>query len=303
MCVCPLVGIGRRAGGTTILLLANPPKAAIILPNHRTDETPSVAKLGKPPVVEVWLAIEIEPSPDGPRWGLPLAHDFLSAYRNEYTRVDIEGSRQYHVTHGEAGEPRIHADEDQIDRLKAFDPAGSRCIQVSRDAIIFNCLNAGVEYPGYDAVYQEAEEKFGRFLERFRPLGIRSTSLCYADVIEIAFDGRPSIDISDYFLIAKDFPTSPFGGMGRYSVEAAFSCPDDPGPMVLRLQSLPPQSGDDFVRFYMECKKQCTGFESLDLHVVKSRLQRSKDYIGKCFKASFTRSGWQLFKPVDDCEE
>jgi hypothetical protein len=49
----------------------------------------------------------------------------------------------------------------------------------------------------------------------------------------------------------------------------------------------------------MEWQKVCVEFDTLDLSIVKERLDTSKEHLSKCFQESFTEAGWQLFDPED----
>jgi len=254
-----------------------------------------VAKLKKPPVVEVWLAIDIEPNPDGLPWGPPLAEEFLRKYRDEFEFVEVEHSQQVRVEQSGKGLPHVVEQRIELQRVKAFDQSRTHCLQVARDRVAFNSLRSGTDYPGYEKVYQEAEEKFAHYLHVFRPLSIRSASICYVDIINIPLAGKSSIELSDYFEIGSDLPADPFGPMTQYSVQAVLNCPYDKGPMVMTFRSLPGRP--DFMRFYLECQKQCLSIDGIDLDVVRSRLQVSKDYVSDCFQKSFKPRGWQLFEP------
>lgn len=256
-----------------------------------------MSKLNKPPVVEVWLAIDVDPNPAGLAWGPAVAESFHRKHAREFGDIELEYSQQVKVAKSGSGLPTIVEEETLIQRVRAFDAARSRCIQFSGDRAVFNSLRPGPTYPGFPEVLKEAEDLFRSYLDFFRPLSIRMASLCYIDVINIPVDEGGLVVISDYFTIAKDLPDDPFGTMIQHSLQAVLKCPTDEGPAVMNLQSLPGMHGQKFARFFMETQKTCLGIDSLDLDRVKERLSRSKEYISTCFKNSFTEQGWDLFEP------
>jgi uncharacterized protein (TIGR04255 family) len=261
-----------------------------------------VAKLKNPPLVEVWFGLDVETNPDGQPWSLGIVEEFLSRYRDELSKGELEHSLKVVLEKSQHGLPRRVGETIQLDRVKVFDEERTRCLQVSNGRIVYNSLRKGKDYPGYDEVYSEAERKFADYIDFFRPLSIRDASLSYVDIINIPIKDTPTLELTDYFRMGTDLPEDPFGAMSQYTVQSVFKCPVDEGPLIVTLRSLPAHPEQKYFRFHMEWQKHSVRFESLDLDVVRRRLKTSKDYISTCFQQSFTEVAWKLFEPESTIE-
>lgn len=258
--------------------------------------------LGNPPVVEVFIALEFVPAPDGQPWNFGTAQEFALSIDSDWDEAKILTSREVQVAEMQQGLPQIVGEKHVIDRVQLFDKDRTSCIQFNRTAMIYNSLRSGTDYPGYEKIYKAAELKFKSFVEFFRPVNVREAVICYVDVINIPVGNKTSVELSDYFKMGVNLEEDVFGPMSHYEFRSAFDCKVDPGPLLLSIQSLPGRPGQDHLRLRMEWQKICVQFDKLDLAEIKRRLDTSKQHLSDCFRESFTPEGWQLFDPEDRIE-
>lgn len=80
-----------------------------------------LSELNKPPVVEVWLAIDVEPNPGGLGWGPAVAESFHRRHAKEYTDIEVEYSQQVKLAKTGGGLPTVVKEESLLQRVRAFD--------------------------------------------------------------------------------------------------------------------------------------------------------------------------------------
>jgi uncharacterized protein (TIGR04255 family) len=259
-------------------------------------------QLGKPPIIEIWLGLHVEPDPEIDPWERS-AIEILRTRFKEFPHLEAEHEQSLKLKETEGSLPEVVDARAVLNSVKIFDKDRTRCIQIAKDRIIYNSLRSGANYPGYSAVYTEAEVEFKNYADIFNPVTIRTASICYVDIVNIPLVESPStIELGDYFEIGSDLPEDPFGVMGQFATQCIFDCPVDPGPLLLTLRSNPTPPGSNQISFRMDCQKICLNIDSLDFEVVEERLRTSKEYIHRCFKKCFTPRGWQLFEPKDIIE-
>ena len=254
-------------------------------------------KLNKPPIIEAWIGLQIERSPETPPWGILTANQLLKKYLLEMPRVAVESGRTVRVAEKEGELPEVVDAEIVLNSVRLLTEAEDRCIQLMEDKFVFNILTTGVDYPGFDSLLCEATPKFEDYLEFSRPRGVTSAAMCYNDLVRIPIGSSSTFNLQDYFHFVIDTPEDPFGPMTSFSVQSEFKSPDDEGPLRMVLHSIPSSADSSHAEFLMQWTKECQGLQTLDFAVVSKRLQASRAYIRECFRASVTEKTWTLFEP------
>ncbi len=255
-------------------------------------------KLGKPPIIEAWIGIQIERSSETPDWSLLAANAFLRKYLKDMPRAIAEQGRTLHVKEAD-GElpPQVVGEKEELYAVRLMTSNEDRCLQMLGSQLVYNVLTSGADYPGFEGMLDEAIPKFVEYLDFSRPRSLVSAALCYVDLIRIPAEPGKAINLRDYFQFAVDSPGDPYGPMASYGIQTAFQCPEDEGPLHMVLQSLPYNSDGGYAEFLMQWRKECTGIESLDFEDVVCRLHVARNYIRRCFRASVSDRAWTLFEP------
>jgi len=261
-----------------------------------------VEKLKKPPIIELFLGLAVEPSSDSQPWNHGTAQEFaviLNKREIQWEEAKILQSRDIQVRDMEQALPEIVGVKNVIERVQLFDKPRTKCIQYDQHQIIFNSLRVGPDYPGYDEVYAAAATNFNHYLKFFRPERIQQAVICYVDVINIPVGDATKIELSDYFKIVMDPQESVFGPMAEFEFRSSFSCDVDRGPLILTIRSMPRSAGQQDVQIVMEWQKICVEMDTLNMDTLKTRLDASQKHLSRCFRESFTEQGWLLFEPED----
>lgn len=185
----------------------------------------------------------------------------------------------------------------EISRVRSFNVARTRCIQVMKERLVYSAIKTSEPYPGYEALRDEALGLLDEYISQITPSHVRETALFYKDIIEISATDKRIENLRDYFRDIPEMQPQIFGDTVYFSFQHMFACPTDKGPLIQSLKQLPNDPAIDSVRFEMTWLKACEGVNSLDRENIKGRLDAAHDYLSSCFRASLTDATWQLFEP------
>ena len=274
-----------------------------------TDRPPTTAspcsrvtRLQNPPIVELFLAVAVEPSSAAQPWSENAARQFaLSANDPEvqWERSEINVSQNVQFAEVPNSLPRVERFDYEIDWVRLFDSDRTICIQYDRSQIVYNSLRAGTDYPGFAEVFPAAGRNFEKYIDFFRPQRIKHATVGYVDMISIPVGQEGTIQLTDFFNLGIDPDEGTFGVMKSYELRAAFDNPLGDGHTAVTIQSVPGAADPSHVQLRMEWQQVCIGFATPDLEAIKSRLNEGKQHLSTCFRKSFTEDGWKLFQPLE----
>ena len=256
-------------------------------------------RLKRPPIVEAWVSLEFEPREDAPPWGFSTAARFIAKYAQEFPRAEWVAKQQVQLQAGSPKDvPQVVSREVALETVRVFNEARTRWLQLRSDAIIYNVVEAGSAYPGFDRLREDGLAKFADYIEHFNPKSVQNATICYLDVVEIPAGADDIIQLEDYFTVVSPLPSEPFGNLMHFEFRHVFHCPVDDGPLVFVLQPVPSPREPHRVRFFMTWQKICTDVNTVDLATIRKRLDVSHEYLRQCFHAAVTPKTWQLFEPT-----
>ena len=247
-----------------------------------------------PPLVQVWLAFEFDPSPDKKEWDLNLAEQFAKSNETEYPKVEALFSEELKVEPSTDGNlPRIVERRETIDIVRMTSADGNRIRHLGDDRIAFNLLSKETEYLGFEPLLKSGVEYLENYSRQFQPTKVRSASIRHTDLIEIPVEDG-ILHIPDYFESIPDVPVEPFGYTAGFSYSFGTKCPADNQMLAVRINMIPPSSLDT-LRFQVDWDKKCRGFDFADLENAKADLTTSHEYMVECFEAFITDKTRKLF--------
>lgn len=257
-----------------------------------------------PPVVETWISFDFHPNENkrgsNLTKNLPIAQKYVRQYAAELPKMEAIHERQIQVQETSPTDlPKVVSHEVRLQSVRLTDEARSRVLQLGDDHLSYHVLKTGEGYPGYTGVRTEAQQKLEDYVRVFQPSGVRNATLHYLDIIDIPCLEGSTINLADYFVTATDLPEEPFGMTSAISFEFQVNCPQDPGPLLLQLQTMPHPPIERTLRFRLEWHKLSTDVNTLDFAEVWRRLDIAHKYLSECFQASLTQRTIELFGPVE----
>ncbi|MDA8563644.1 TIGR04255 family protein [Mariniblastus sp.] len=247
-----------------------------------------------PPLVQVWLAFEFDPSPDKKKWDLDLVEEFSKANESEYPTVEAQFREELKVESSKDGNlPRIVDRRETIDLVRMTSKDETRIRHLGDDRIAFNLLSKDTGYLGFEPLLQSGVEYLQQYISQFQPARVREASIHHTDLIEIpSNDGK--LHLPDYFNSIPDVPVEPFGYTVGFSYSFSAKCPADQKLLSVHLKLIPP-SEPNVLRVQVDWDKKCQGFEFSGLENAKADLTASHEYMVECFEAFITDNTRGLF--------
>lgn len=262
-------------------------------------------KFRKPPVVEVWISVELDPA-ENKREPLEAqcVQDYAHRVKVEFPILETLHETMFTFEEKSASDlPRVTNREVRLKSVRLWMENRSRMVQIDDDQFAFHVLKTSDETPGYSKVREAAEPKLGEYVRVFQPTQIRHATLHYLDIIDIPQPTSGKLNLSDYFPQAVDLPEVPFGPIAALNHQFQVMCPVDEGPLFFRLQSLPSPPEQNVLRFRLEWHKQSVDVNTLDLTQVWQRMDVAHDYMRDCFNTALSPSTLDLFEPIHETEE
>jgi uncharacterized protein (TIGR04255 family) len=255
-------------------------------------------RLANPPVVEVGIDFRFDPDPERPPWDLPVAMPFLDRFRDTFPSIEIIQSEEIRIEkRSPQGLPTSLSGKISLDHVRANDQEERRRVEVGNDRMAFRVFRGGAEYPGFDAVLQEALRLLTEYIEHFRPTAVRRAILTYSDIVRIPMGPGEGVELNDYFRLQVKLPEDPFGPLGAFSVRLAL--PRSPYADALQVFfGTEPKVEEGVVRFRIRWQSSCEEVNSLDQNDLSHRLAVAHEHLVKCFLACFTERGLELFNPT-----
>ncbi|MBC8378029.1 MAG: TIGR04255 family protein [Planctomycetes bacterium] len=178
-----------------------------------------IKKYKNPPVVEAWIDFRFEYGEQPPEWNGMVATDFLKSF-NEFKKEEYPALFKKAIKVNEKGS--IVSEADLLVRLKAFNKANDRCLQIEQNLLVYNILrNKNVTWPGFSVLLSEAMPFYQAYIDKFHPIKAK-TVLHYRDHVAIPFIDN-KIEPKDYFEIYPKVPEDKIGNMVDYSLSLILS--------------------------------------------------------------------------------
>lgn len=253
--------------------------------------------LQKPPIVEVWVEFQCDPSESGPSWGIGVATEFLKQFSDDFAHTEMLNEQKFQIATLPTGDPRVDVGEVRLSRIRTRDDLETRWLQLGEDVLAYNIVKKAGTYPGFDILCEEAWEKFTAYVRHFQPRCVRKLRLHYLDRVEIPCSPGEPIDLDKFFLIGVKCPDTPFNAISRFAIQVAFDCEDADDDLSLTFRSEPRSADAKVARMLMDWEATSENVASLSHADIMKRLKRAHNRIRDCFEASFTSKGWALFEP------
>ncbi len=263
-------------------------------------------KLGKPPVVESWIAFDFEPSPNKVEWNGELANKLADSLSDRFPQKEDRWRTEFSIEILKAGQQPVSKKTKNIfDSVRIQNEESTRIFQIADDRIVCNQLKADGDWPGFDNLLDESLDLLTQYSQFFCPSGIKCAELHYVDIVEIP---PPENDVSaqdevveldDYFELVRELPQTPFGLIASYKTEYVVICPQDKEPLVISLQTIPPPPEKNAIRIRLDWNKKCRKIDFSSHDTIREGLQKNHSFMAECFRASFTDKALELFEPED----
>lgn len=257
--------------------------------------------LGKPPIVEAWIAFKFEPAPDAIGWdaGIGVVKQFFEDLSPKYSDLEYVCRESFIVEkRTPQGIPTSGKAERQIVSFRALTEDKTRAVQIAPDVLSYHLLRAGDSYPGFSRLRDDSLGILDRYAERFRPRRITQIELHMIDMVTIPVQANEKCQVEDYFAISLNMPTEPFGSLSDFSIRLQLngSAPNDVLHLDFRL--IRAGSSDGEYRFRIKWDMACpVQFMLTERESVLGRLDDAYRHLFNCFKSMFTKRGWDLFEP------
>jgi uncharacterized protein (TIGR04255 family) len=232
-----------------------------------------------------------------------LVKQYVELYKTELPKLEAVHERQIQVEETSAQAlPKVVGHQVRLQFVRMSNEKRTRVLQIGDDQLSLHMLKEEGVYPRYLTVRGELQRKLEDYARVFQPSRIRDVTLHYLDIIDIPLPADGKIELRDYFVPTTDLPEVPFGLIASFDYRFQVTCPVDPGPLLLRLQTLPSPPETNVIRLRMDWHKQSSAVNTLDLAQVWCRMDVAHEYMRQAFLASFTQRTLDLFEPVAETE-
>jgi uncharacterized protein (TIGR04255 family) len=260
-----------------------------------------VTQFKKPPVVEVWVSFDFDPNENKREWDLNLVKKYVEHYKTKLPKIEVMQEKQIQFKETSPTDlPQVVSQEVRPILFRLSNEIRSRVVQLGDDHLSSHVLKIGDDYPGYQKVRDETQQRLEEYINIFQPSRVRNATLHYLDIIDIPLPENSKINLVDYFKTSIDLPEEPFGLTNTFSIQFQVACPNDKGPLLLQLMRIPAPLESNVFRFRMEWHKLSLDINTLDWPQVFSRLEVAHNYMTECFLASFTRHTLDMFEPIEE---
>ena len=251
--------------------------------------------LDKPPVEEVGIDLQFDPSPQKQSWDLRVASPFVEQFKESLPEWKFAQVEEIQIKkRSPEGIPQELSGCVRLDHVIVHDKNETRFLRVGDDIMSYRIGRCGSDYPGFDSFLKEALEKYRAYILHFQPTATRRARLRYVDVIRIPKRNDGSIKLEDYFQIGVDVPDTPFGPVGKFTVQCVF--PEDRSGNALQLDFYNTRAENNNTScFIMEWHSICENIHSLSEEILSKKMQEAHEHMDECFRASFTPKGMSLF--------
>jgi uncharacterized protein (TIGR04255 family) len=261
-------------------------------------------RLGKPPVIELWIEFQYALTEDAPEWTLDRARALIKKCFGERFHVEAYRERKDFMI----ADPDVESEPQvqiltTIDRIRATTKEKDKYIQAGKDILVYNVIRTEQKWPYFEDIKPEAitaAEKYGLYMK----LGsLESVSLHYRDVLKFPLDGENRISLQDYLTIYPETPEE------EWAVQSGFSIG----------MTLPNLSKDAIVKLVIETEPSFVeedesgarhGCLRMDWHAttnitlggaidIERWLDRAHTDLISAFRKTFTDKGFAFFEPME----
>ena len=252
-------------------------------------------RLDKPPVEEVGIDFQFDPSPEKQPWSLEVASPFLKQFEQTLPKWEIAQVEEIRIEKRSAeGILQELSGRIRLDHVIVHDIDETRFLRVGDDTMSYRIGRCGNDYPGFKTLLKEALEKFREYISHFQPTGTRRARLRYVDAIDIPLSNDGSVNLEEYFQVGTNIPDEPFGPVGEFAVPCTFPSTKNQDTLQLNFcNKLTPDKTS--ARFIMEWHSLCENIGSLSEEILTNSLKEAHDHMVECFRASFTKQRLSLF--------
>ena len=257
--------------------------------------------LGKPPLIEIWIAFEFIPDdPEQHEWDSDAALHFVDSLQCEYPKRNLFNTIEmsFDPVEGTVSPPR-----PRFDRLRGSTQDGGQMVQIGADLLVYNLIRKPDFIPGYSRLRDAARPVLDAYIKRFQPQGIKRMLLAYRDIVTIPEQAGNQFDDNVFFELGIRVPQStvePFAAFGPIigsSLDLTFQ-PDETGMLQLRLRGESTELDGQY-QFRMDWRLVQKDVETNDQDAIWNMLADAHECLLKAFRASFTEAGWALFDPEE----
>lgn len=252
-------------------------------------------RLQNPPVTEVGIDFQFDPNPEKQPWSPDVAGAFVARFRDSLPQRETVEVEEIRIEKRSAeGIPQKVSGRTSLDHVRVHDEQETRWLYVGNDLMAYRLARKGGDYPGFSAVWAETREKLAAYVDHFQPTAVRRATLRYVDIVEIPRDPNSGIELEDYFRLSIGAPEDPFGPLGEFAVKYSFPRTEGRDAVQLVFASQPPME-ESLARFVLQWYSVCEEVGTLDPEALGCRLGAAHEHLIKCFFASFTPRGLELF--------
>jgi len=252
--------------------------------------------LRSPPIIEAWIGFRFSPNAAKQPWDLPVALPFINHFGQTLDHVQVVRTEEITIQERTAqGIPKSISGKQTLDRVQARNPSGTRWLQVADDMLVYNIVEKGSAYPGYDMLCEAALGALTSYVDFFSPSAVKQVAIHYVDLIELP-NFSQGINVPEFFNVFVKVPDG-FSDIERFSTNLIFAPSSDDHRLSIRFRSEPINPVNKAIRFRMEWHADCDNIDSLESTVVRSRLDLAHEDIRKHFQLCFTDRTWKLFEP------
>ena len=262
-------------------------------------------RLGKPPVIELWIEFQYALTEDAQEWTLDRARTLINDCFGEKFAIEAYRSRtDFRISDANIeGEAQVQT-QITIDRIRATTKEKDRYIQAGKDILVFHVIRTEKEWPYFAKIKPEAiesAEKYGSFMKLSN---LESVSLHYRDDIKLPLGEQNMIKLQDYITIFPETPEEEWAIPSDFSISLTLPklCESTISQLVVETEPAfieESETGKKYRRLKMDW--HATSNISLNnSSEVEKWLEKAHFDLINAFKNVFTEKGLNLFEPLEN---
>ncbi len=174
--------------------------------------------------------------------------------------------------------------------------ARTRCVQIADEKLVFNVLDGGNNYPGFQSLVNEALNFVELYEQTYDCGAPHSAILHYKDIVRISVPESLTIDLEEYFTIIRDLRLNRLETPGPLQAIFRRFVQTDSLPLTINVSHLPPADGE--FRFQLDWEKACKPGDFSDRDLLRRSLSETSEFMVECFEESITTKTRELFEPL-----
>ncbi|GHT37617.1 hypothetical protein FACS189427_10800 [Planctomycetales bacterium] len=245
----------------------------------------------KPPVVEVALTFNFEPSDETPGWSEGIGSEFVKvvqSFSNYPKQGKVINQNIQVISDIKNGVSYANMPRHMVKEVNVKNNEETEILGVGKNYLTFHKIRSGIDHPRYLPVAEKFFEYLPHYRNFWKPKRIQNIVLSYVNIIEIP---EVEFDIDKYFILGVQFPDE-MGKISQFETHLIFQPEMECGiGLDLRFSKVPITiPNQNKTLFYLFGNYYKTVCDETQLNVEAEKIhQYARQFFDKCLTDECTK--------------